>query len=71
MSLEQAVERINDGIVLSRRQGLGKLLVDTRGLYGFERPGILARLWYGQKWAVTARGVVRFANSRPTRNDRF
>jgi hypothetical protein len=61
VSLAQAVRLVTSAIAFARDQRLGKLLVDTRDLTGFDPPSIAARYFLVHEWARAAGGIVRVA----------
>ena len=61
MSLEHAVERINEAIARAIQRGVDKLLIETRGLRGFDSPSVAERFWFMRKWADTSHGMLRLA----------
>ena len=61
VSLEDAVKGVTSAIRYARAQKLGKLLVDTRALTGFEPPSISDRLILADDWARASGGVIRLA----------
>lgn len=61
VSVDQVVQLVTSAIARAREQHIGKLLVDTRGLTGFESPSIIARYYFVRKWAEASGRVVRLA----------
>ena len=61
MSMEKAVGRINDAIAVARKIGVKKMLVETRGLCGFDPPTAAERFWFIRKWTDTSCGQIRLA----------
>jgi hypothetical protein len=61
MSLYEAVNEIDEGLVFARQRGLKKLLVDTRALYGFDPPSVIERYWFIRRWARSVAAAVRVA----------
>jgi hypothetical protein len=61
MSLDCAVDRINDAIAVARQRGASKFLVETRGLRGFDAPSLASRYGFIREWAASAGGMVRVA----------
>ncbi len=61
LTLHKAVAMVTDAIVFARDQGLRKLLVNTKGLTGFESPGLGERYFFVHEWARASAGAVRIA----------
>jgi hypothetical protein len=61
VSLEDAIELVDDAIRYCRDNGIGALLVDVRELTGFRSPSVTDRFWFASRWAETANGKVVLA----------
>jgi hypothetical protein len=61
MSLGEVVKLVDDALAFARREGVRKLLVDTRAVYGFDSPCLADRYGFIGKWAFTINGAVRLA----------
>ena len=57
----QAVDEVDEALRQARADGVGRLLVDIRGLTGFASPDLFARISMVRRWASTAKGQVRVA----------
>ena len=58
MTLEEAIERINDALLFCRENGIVGILVDITQLSGFPPPSLTDRFWFIAKWAETSGGRV-------------
>lgn len=71
MSLDQAVEMVTSAIAFAREMRIGKLLVVTSGLTGFDPPSVIDRYMFVKEWARAADGAVCVALvARPEMIDR-
>jgi hypothetical protein len=61
VSLERAIDVVRTAIASARECRIGKLLVDTSGLTGFEPPSIAHRYFFFHDWARAAEREVRLA----------
>ena len=61
VSVDQMAQLVASAIARAREQHIGKLLVDTRGLTGFESPSIIARYYFIRKWAEASGHRVQLA----------
>ena len=52
---------VEAAILYTRDQHIPRLLVDIRGLTGFEPPDLTARYFIARRWASTADGKIRCA----------
>lgn len=59
--LDEAVTAIERAIAHAREQGILQLLVDTRGLTGFEAPNTFERYQLMTRWVQAADGKVQVA----------
>ena len=57
-SLVQAVDLINTAIDYCREQGIGRLLVDAKGLVGVPIPSLVDRFLMVEEWAHQAKRMV-------------
>lgn len=71
MSFDRAVQMVTSAIAFAREKRIGKLLVVTSDLTGFEPPSILTRFLFVKEWARAAGGAVCVAIvARPEMIDR-
>lgn len=69
-SFAQAVDDVDACLRESVAAGERRVLVDVRGLTGFAKPGLLARVSMVRRWASTAQGRLKVAMiSRAEIND--
>lgn len=61
VSLDQAVQIVTAAIASARETKIGKLLVVTSALTGFEAPSVLSRYIFVKEWARAAGGAVCLA----------
>lgn len=61
VSLETAVEMVTGAITFANAQAAHELLINVRGLTGFDSPSLAERFAMVQKWVAAARGQVRIA----------
>ena len=61
VSLEQAVDLVNDALAFARQQELREMLVDITGLTGFAAPTIFERFTLSARWAETAGTRIRLS----------
>lgn len=61
VSLEEAIEFVDDAIRFCRDNRIGGLMADVRGLTGFPNPSVTDRFWFASRWAETAGGKVVLA----------
>jgi len=59
VSIERAVALVTAAIAFARARRIGKLLVDTSELTGFEPPSIANLYFFVREWARAAAGAVR------------
>ncbi|MBV9216242.1 MAG: hypothetical protein JO053_08705 [Acidobacteria bacterium] len=64
-TLEDAIERVNEGILWCRANSIRHLLVDIREVTGFPSPSTSDRFGYATRWAATAQGRVVMAMVAP------
>lgn len=64
-TLGQAVDEIDDCLRAAREAGVRRLLIDIRGLSGFPKPDITARLGMIRRWAASAGGGMKVAMISP------
>jgi hypothetical protein len=57
-SLVEAVELVSAAIAYCRERGVGKLLIDTRGLAGVPIPTLVDRFLMVEEWAAESGGTV-------------
>ncbi|MFY2764648.1 hypothetical protein [Arenimonas sp. MALMAid1274] len=70
LSFPQAVREVDSCISQALEAGDRRMLVDVRGLTGFDKPDLLARLEMVRRWAATSQGRVKVAMiSRQEIND--
>lgn len=60
-SFAQAVDDVDERLRKARAEGASRVLVDVRGLTGFGKPDLLARLGMVRRWAATAGAQMRVA----------
>lgn len=60
-SFAQAVDEVDACLRQMVEAGERRVLVDVRGLTGFPKPDLLARVSMVRRWAATARGRVKVA----------
>lgn len=66
----RAVEDVDDCLRQAVENGDRRVLVDVRGLTGFAKPDVLARVGMVRRWASTAQGRLKVAFvSRPEIDD--
>ena len=58
VSLEEAIELVDNAIRYCREHGIGGLMADVRGLTGFPSPSVTDRFWFASRWAETSNGKV-------------
>ena len=58
LTLDEAVELIDEVILYCRRNNIPGILLDLRRLTGFSSPTVTDRFWYISKWAETGGGRV-------------
>ena len=61
VSLEEAIELVDDAIRYCRDNEIAGLLADVRGLTGFPPPSVTDRFWFASRWAETSGGKVVLA----------
>lgn len=61
LTLDEAVERVNDAIRYCRQNKISGVLIDITQLTGFDSPSLVDRFWFVSKWAETAAGRVAMA----------
>ena len=61
VSLEEAIELVDNAIRFCRDNGIGSLLADVRSLTGFPSPSVTDRFWFASRWAETSNGKVVLA----------
>lgn len=65
-SFAQAVEDVDQCLREALASGIRRVLVDVRGLSGFAKPDVAARMSMVRRWAETAQGQLKVAViSRP------
>ncbi len=64
-TLGQAVDEIDACLRKAREEGVRRLLIDIRGLCGFPKPDLSARLVMVRRWAATAGGGMKVAMISP------
>src|SRR5690349_13040738 len=60
-SLDDAVSMVSAAIAYARDQGVDELLVDARGVMGFNPPDVFQRYDLIKRWLAVAAGQVRTA----------
>lgn len=65
MTFAQAVDDVDACIRQAREDGVRRLLVDLRGMSGFVKPDVVARLGMVRRWAATAQSRVKVAFVSP------
>jgi len=73
-TLVEAVDFVADCVAYCRSRGLGRLLIDGRGLQGIPVPSLVDRFLAVEEWARAAGGMVAVAlvvESRLIDPDRF
>ena len=66
----QAVDEADECLRQAMAQGERRVLIDVRGLTGFAKPDLLARVGMVRRWAATTQGRLRLAVvSPPELND--
>ena len=61
MTLEQAVELVDQTIAYVRDRQIPKLFINCKGLIGIRSPSLPERYFIIRQWAATGRGVVQIA----------
>jgi hypothetical protein len=61
LSLEEAVELLDQAIAYVRDCRVPKLLFNAKGLTGFRSPSLPERYFISRQWAETGRGLVQSA----------
>ena len=61
VSLEEAIELVDEAIRYCRDNNIGGLIVDARDLTGFPSPSVTDRFWFAARWAETSNGKVVLA----------
>src|SRR5215510_711649 len=61
VTLQRALEMVTDAIAFAREHRIGKLLVNTSNLTGYEPPDLATRYFYVHDWARAAARHVRIA----------
>lgn len=61
VSLDAAIEMVNDVLVYCREQGIKELFANGQGLTGFDSPTLSERFFLAEKWAAAAAGAVRLS----------
>ena len=61
VSLEEAIDLVDEAIRYCRDNDIGGLLVDARELTGFPSPSVTDRFWFASRWAETSNGKVVLA----------
>lgn len=64
-SFARAVDEVDEGLRQALASGARRVLVDVRGLSGFSRPDVTARLGMIRRWAATAQGRLKMAMISP------
>lgn len=61
VSLEEAIDLVDEAIRYCRDNNINGLMVDARRLTGFPSPSVTDRFWFASKWAETSNGKVVLA----------
>jgi hypothetical protein len=61
LTLEEAVELLDQTIACVRDRRIPKLLFNAKGLIGFRSPSLPERYFFSRQWATTSRGLVQVA----------
>jgi len=61
VSLEEAIERLDQAIAFARDRRLPKLFVNAIALGGFPSPSLPERYFFARRFAATAQGKVQLA----------
>lgn len=64
-TLGQAVDDIDACLRRARQDGVRRLLIDIRGLSGFGKPDVGARMGMIRRWAASAGGAMKVAMVSP------
>jgi len=62
---QQAIALVTAVIVKAREQGLRKILIDSRGLSGFQPPSLSERHWMVREWVEASGGRLKIAVVAP------
>jgi hypothetical protein len=60
-SLDELVNGIDNVLACARQNGVGKVLLNTQDIYGFDSPDIVSRYYFIRQWARSSGGIVRLA----------
>jgi len=61
VTMDEAVELLDQAIAWARDQRIPKLFINAKGLVGFPSPSLPARYFFCRRWAATARSQVQMA----------
>lgn len=61
VSLDEAIELVDQAVVFARERGIPKLLVNAIGLTGFPSPSLPERYFSARRFAASAQGRVQLA----------
>ena len=61
VSLGQGIQLVTAAVERAREQRIGRLLVNTSGLKGFEAPSLGTRYFFAHEWARAAGGQLAMA----------
>ncbi len=61
LTLEEAVELVNQAIAYARDHQIPKLLFNAKDVTGFRSPSLPERYFYVRQWAATGRSLVQLA----------
>ena len=64
-TLGEAVDEVDACLRKARSDGVRRLLIDIRGLSGFPKPDVSARLGMVRRWAASAGGGMKVAMISP------
>lgn len=64
-SFAQAVDEIDQCLSDALTSGIRRVLIDIRGLSGFAKPDVVARVGMVRRWAATAQGRLKVAMISP------